>query len=250
MEALRAAPRSSAPRRPAQTCAPRREPPEHAGILRRMPSPFSFDSRPAYPSGQLHRHQGTPEPLSLPTTPSPIVSSHPGSGEVCWMHKTLTASGCGLVMFAIASMLSLAQTASAQSRPSPAVEFAAGAFLFPDDALVTERLFGGSGRIYLSPRISIGPEVAFGDGMNRRHLMLTGNITFDLLPPSQGSPRRITPFVVIGAGLFRTTEYSPAAQTSARAKEPLLPAAASAASSPGVFTSAARFASAGKLTSA
>ena len=125
------------------------------------------------------------------------------------MHENLARSGRGLVMFAIASMLSLAQTASAQSRPSPAVEFAAGAFLFPDDALVTETLFGGSGRIYLSPRISIGPEVAFGDGTNRRHLMLTGNITFDLLPPSQGSPRRITPFVVIGAGLFRTTEDFP-----------------------------------------
>ena len=55
------------------------------------------------------------------------------------MYENLARSGGGLVMFAIASMLSLAQTASAQSRPSPAVEFAAGAFLFPDDALVTEK---------------------------------------------------------------------------------------------------------------
>ncbi len=125
------------------------------------------------------------------------------------MHENLARSGCGLVMFAIASMLSLAQTASAQSRPSPAVEFAAGAFLFPDDGLVTEKFVGGSGRIYLSPRISIGPEVAFVDGTNHRHLTLTGNVTFDLVAPIQGSPRRITPFLVIGAGLFRTTEDFP-----------------------------------------
>ena len=39
--------------------------------------------------------------------------------------------------------------------------------------------------------------------------MLTGNLTFDLVAPAQGSPRRITPFVVIGAGLFRTTEDFP-----------------------------------------
>ena len=123
------------------------------------------------------------------------------------MYEKLARSSGGVVMFAIASMLSLAHSASAQSLPSPAAEFAAGALLFPDDGLVTEKFFGGSGRIYLSPRISIGPEVAFVDGTNHRHLMLTGNITFDLLAPSP--QQRVTPFVVIGAGLFRTSEDFP-----------------------------------------
>ena len=165
------------------------------------------------------------------------------------MHESLARSGGGLVMFAIASMLSLAQTASAQSRPSPAVEFAAGAFLFPDDGLVTEKFFGGSGRIYLSPRISIGPEVAFVDGTNHRHLMLTGNITFDLLAPYRGRREGSHRSWSSVPDCSEPRRISPAAQTSARTKEPLLPAEASAASSPGVFTSAARSASAGRLTS-
>ena len=59
------------------------------------------------------------------------------------MLENLAGSGRGLVTFAIASVLSLAQTASAQSRPSPAVEFAAGALLFPDDGLVTKVLRRG-----------------------------------------------------------------------------------------------------------
>ena len=122
------------------------------------------------------------------------------------MNENVGRSRARLTTVAIATLLSLATTASAQSRPGPAVEFAAGALLFPDDGLVTEKFIGGSGRVYVSPRISIGPEVAFVDGTNQRHLMLTGNITVDLLAPSQGSPRRVTPFVVLGAGLFRTTE--------------------------------------------
>ena len=67
------------------------------------------------------------------------------------MHDNLMRSSAGLGMVAIASMLSLPPTASAQSRPSPAAEFAAGAFLFPDDGLVTEKFIGGSGRVYVSP---------------------------------------------------------------------------------------------------
>jgi hypothetical protein len=54
------------------------------------------------------------------------------------------------------------------------------------------------------PRVSLGPEIAFVDGRNHSHLVLTGNATFDLLRPSKGQPRTVTPFVVVGGGIFHT----------------------------------------------
>lgn len=103
----------------------------------------------------------------------------------------------------------LASPAAAQDRPAPVGEFAAGALFFADDAVVTEGFVGGAGRLYLSPRISIGPEVAFISGDNHSHVMLTGNVTFDLVRPANGRPRTVTPFAVVGGGLFRTSENFP-----------------------------------------
>jgi hypothetical protein len=36
--------------------------------------------------------------------------------------------------------------------------------------------------------------------------MLTGNVMLDLVPPVNGDPQQVTPFVVLGAGLFQTRE--------------------------------------------
>jgi hypothetical protein len=104
----------------------------------------------------------------------------------------------------------LAGPAVAQQRPSPALEFAAGQLLFPDDGVVGEGFVGGNFRIYLSPRVSVGPEVAVIFGQNHSHLMLTGNLTCDLLSPAGGVTTRVTPFVVAGGGMFRTREQFPA----------------------------------------
>ncbi len=96
--------------------------------------------------------------------------------------------------------------AVAQERPQPAVDFAAGALLFADDGIVEEGFAGGAVRFYFTPRLSAGPEVAFIFGGSHSHLMLTGNLTCDLLAPVRGLPRRVTPFIVAGGGLFRTHE--------------------------------------------
>jgi hypothetical protein len=100
----------------------------------------------------------------------------------------------------------LVGTVEAQERQAPMLEVAAGALLFPDDGTVGEAFVGGAARFYVSPRVSIGPEVAFITGQNHRHLMLTGNVTYDFHGPVQGQPPPVTPFVVVGAGLFRTRE--------------------------------------------
>jgi hypothetical protein len=100
----------------------------------------------------------------------------------------------------------LARPAAAQERPSPVAELHAGALVFADDGFPRENFIGGAGRFYVLPRISVGPEIAYISGVDHSHLMLTGNMTFDLLGPANGRPAKVTPFVVAGAGLFRTRQ--------------------------------------------
>jgi hypothetical protein len=100
----------------------------------------------------------------------------------------------------------LAHTAAAQDRPGPAVELAAAWVGFADDGIVSESLVGGAVRWYVLPRIGVGPEIAWLSGDDHSHLMVTGNITWDIAGPVNGRPRRVTPFIVAGVGLFRTRE--------------------------------------------
>jgi hypothetical protein len=100
----------------------------------------------------------------------------------------------------------MARPASAQERPSPAADFAAGALVFPDNQSVSEGFVGGALRYYVLPRVSVGPEVAYVRGDRHSHLMLTGNVNVDLLGAVNGRPRPVTPFAVVGGGLFRTRE--------------------------------------------
>jgi hypothetical protein len=86
------------------------------------------------------------------------------------------------------------------------VELTAGWVGFADDGIVNEGLIGGVARWYLSPRIGVGPEVAYISGNNHSHLALTGNLTFDLFPPTIGRAR-VIPFVVAGGGMFQTREH-------------------------------------------
>ena len=94
----------------------------------------------------------------------------------------------------------------AQERPAPVIEFQAGSLAFPDDGVVREGLIGGAARWYVSPRLGLGPEIGYISGSNHSHLILTGNLTFDVLSPAGGQPRRVTPFVAVGGGMFRTHE--------------------------------------------
>lgn len=105
----------------------------------------------------------------------------------------------------VATLILTALPAAAQDRPSPTLELAAGWVGFADDGIVSEFLVGGGFRWYLSPRISIGPEVTFIAGESHSHQVVTGNLTFDVLAPRNGGSR-VTPFIVVGGGMFRTGE--------------------------------------------
>ena len=94
----------------------------------------------------------------------------------------------------------------AQERPAPAIEFSGGWVGFADDGVVSEGLVGGAARVYLLPRISVGPEVVYIAGENHSHLIVTGNLTWDIFSPVNGRPRQVTPFLVAGGGMFQTRE--------------------------------------------
>ena len=99
------------------------------------------------------------------------------------------------------------ETAFAQStdvRPGPAVEFLAGYAGFVDESMVDHGIVGVAARLYLTPRLAIGPEFVYMRGPDSdRDLFLTGNLTFDVARPHDGRPRRVTPFLVVGGGIFQ-----------------------------------------------
>jgi hypothetical protein len=118
--------------------------------------------------------------------------------------------GLAISLLTLAALAApLVTPAAAQTQDKVAVEFAAGGLFFPDDGVVTEGFLGGAGRFYVRPRVSIGPEIAFVSGEHHSHFMLTGNVTFDFLGPINGQPRRVTPFAVVGGGIFQTREEFP-----------------------------------------
>jgi hypothetical protein len=96
---------------------------------------------------------------------------------------------------------------STDLRAAPAVEFLAGYAGFVDDATIDHAIFGAAGRVYLTPRLAVGPEFVYMRGPGEdRDLYLTGNLTFDVLPPRDGVPRRVTPFLVAGGGFFQHSD--------------------------------------------
>ena len=124
-----------------------------------------------------------------------------------------------LPAFIAAALLVTAGAALAQStenRPEPAVEFLAGYAGFVDDATIDHAMVGAAGRVYLTPRVAVGPEFVYMRGPNEdRDLFLTGNLTFDILPPFAGRPRRVTPFLVAGGGFFQHSDrFGPSTFTS------------------------------------
>ena len=110
------------------------------------------------------------------------------------------------VCIAIAGVLfSAGAGAQAQTpKPAPVVEVSAGYAGFVDESLIGHVLFGGSGRWYLTPRVSVGPEVVYMVGPDAdRDLFVTGNVTFDLRRTPPAGRRRVMPYVVVGGGFFQ-----------------------------------------------
>ena len=114
------------------------------------------------------------------------------------------------VLFLTALALSLpAAIAAAQEAHPRAIEFSAGALVFADDGTVTEGMLGAAARYYVSPRVAIGPEILFVQGNNHRHIIATGNLTFDFVTQAAGRRPAVIPFAVLGGGMFQTRDRAP-----------------------------------------
>jgi hypothetical protein len=102
----------------------------------------------------------------------------------------------------------LALDAAAQT-PATAAELSLGWVGFADDGIVNETMVGGTVRFYLTPQVSVGPEIVYIKGGRRHsHLMVTGNLMWDILP-SRGRARFVTPYLVAGGGVFQTRQDFP-----------------------------------------
>jgi len=112
-----------------------------------------------------------------------------------------------LMLLIVVLVTALPCRAQASESPRPTLEMFAGHAGFLDDSMIPHTVLGGSGRFYLTSRLGVGPEFVYmwGPGSDR-DLFLTGNLTWDLLRPRVANPRRITPFVVGGGGIFRHSE--------------------------------------------
>jgi len=97
--------------------------------------------------------------------------------------------------------------AQSSERPGPAVEIFAGHAGFVDDSTIPHTVLGGAGRFYFSPRLAAGPEFAYMWGPRLdRDIVLTGNLTWDLLRENGSNPPIVVPFIVGGVGAFRHNE--------------------------------------------
>ena len=116
-------------------------------------------------------------------------------------------AGLALGVSLIAAAPAAAQVAPpATDAPRVMVEGAGGWTGFADDSVIHHTLLGVAARYYLTRRISVGPELQHMVGPDSdRDTLLTGNIVVDLLAPTATRPRRTTPYVIVGGGLFRHT---------------------------------------------
>lgn len=92
-------------------------------------------------------------------------------------------------------------------RPAPVAELSAGWSGFADEGIVHHLLGGIGARYYLTPHLSIGPELQYMSGPNDdRDLVGTANLVLDFLAPTLDRPRRTTPYLLVGGGFFRHTD--------------------------------------------
>ena len=107
---------------------------------------------------------------------------------------------------AIAATLSgVGQPVLAQDTPAPIVEAVVGRSGFIDEVWDYFSTIGGGVRVFVTPRLAIGPEVAYlsgeFDALEASNLTVTANMTFDIV--RDDVRRRIVPYLAAGGGYLR-----------------------------------------------
>src|SRR5690349_8654163 len=106
-------------------------------------------------------------------------------------------------VFVLAGAIGLGFVASAAAQTAPArglAEVGGGYASFVDNAPIHHAVVQTSGRIFVTPRVVVGPEFTYMRGPRAdRDWFLTGNVTVDLLPPARSGP--VIPYAIAGAGV-------------------------------------------------
>lgn len=119
---------------------------------------------------------------------------------------TFARIALALTLTTVAATSARAQSA-APPRPAPTLDVTGGWAGVLDDDVIRHGVAGAAARVYVTPRISVGPEVQYFVGPNSdRDLIVSGNVMVDVLAPTATRPKRVTPFVVAGGGLFRHSD--------------------------------------------
>ena len=107
-----------------------------------------------------------------------------------------------MVLTVIALLSGVGQPVLAQDKPRPMVEAVVGQSGFIDESWDYFGTIGGGVRVFVTPRLAVGPEVAYLSGeFDASNLTVTANVTFDFV--RDDGRRRIVPYVVAGGGYLR-----------------------------------------------
>ena len=108
----------------------------------------------------------------------------------------------GMALIIISTLSGVGQPVFAQDKPAPIVEAVVGQSGFIDEAWDYFGTIGGGVRLFVTPRLAIGPEVAYLSGeLDASNLTVTANMTFDIVRDDGG--RRVVPYLVAGGGYLR-----------------------------------------------
>ena len=108
----------------------------------------------------------------------------------------------GMALIVTSILSGVGQPVFAQDRPAPLAEAVVGQSGFIDEAWDYFGTIGGGVRVFVTPRLAIGPEVAYLSGeFDASNLTVTANMTFDIVPDD--GKRRVVPYLVAGGGYLR-----------------------------------------------
>ena len=103
---------------------------------------------------------------------------------------------------AVATLFGMRQPVLAQDKPALIVEVVVGRSGFIDEVWDHFSTIGGGARVFVTPRLAIGPEVTYLSGeVDASSLTVTASMTFDIV--RDDGRRRIVPYLAVGGGYLR-----------------------------------------------
>lgn len=105
------------------------------------------------------------------------------------------------------TLIVLPHAGAAQSLPPPILEATVGWAGFIDERWIDHAAIGGGARLFISPRLAIGPEFIYLRGpAGDRDWSLTGNLTIDLRVERGRRQHPVTPYLALGGGYLRQVQ--------------------------------------------